>query len=385
MTNRNALSGAHITIVLAGLGAGGAERVVGQLAERWVKMAERVTIVTFDGADSPIYHPLPAGVRVERLGIGAGVAGIARRVAALRGVLKRDRPDVVLSFLTKINAIALLATADIAIPVIAAERNNPEQQHASRLWNLALGQLYGQAAAIVCQTRASVRCIPRRWRSGAVVIPNPVRRYPVEPAEPKPHVIAAVGRLTVQKGFDLLLDAFAEVATKHPSWELHIWGDGPDRAALERQAAELGLGDKVRFRGVSRQPGGWIAEAGVFVLSSRFEGFPNVLGEAMAAGLPVLATRCDFGPEEIVSGGEDGLLVDLNVRSLAVGLDRLLSDEAFRNRLGTAARSVETRFSAAHVLPMWDEVVCEALAGQSGVLATTGFRERSPPRRPVRG
>ena len=379
-----ALSRSHIMIVLAGLGAGGAERVVAQLAERWAASAKRVTVVAFDQPASPIYHPLDPGAQVERLGIGAGVGGIARRVAALRSLLTRERPDVVLSFLTKINAVALLAATGTTIPVIVAERNNPEQQSASRLWNFALRHLYGQAAAIVCQTQASIRCVPEPWRGGAVVIPNPVRRYPVKPVDPKPHVIAAVGRLTAQKGFDLLIEAFAPIAPNHPSWELHIWGEGPDRAALERQSASLGLGERVRFRGVSQEPGGWIAESGVFVLSSRYEGFPNVLGEAMAAGLPVLATRCDFGPEEIVSDGHDGLLVGPDAQSLASGLDRLLGDESLRQQLGGSARSVVERFSTARVLPMWDEVVAGALAG-SCELATSGFPARSRLRRPVRG
>src|SRR3546814_10544152 len=105
--------------------------------------------------------------------------------------------------------------------------------------------------------------------------------------------MAAVGRLVPQKGFDRLLDAFSRIATDHPDWTLVIWGEGPDRAALEEQRRRLGLDGRVEMPGVSKQPGVWIEQSDLFILSSRFEGWGLVLGEAMAAGLPVISFDCD--------------------------------------------------------------------------------------------
>jgi glycosyltransferase involved in cell wall biosynthesis len=354
MMSRPAFHDCHIAIVLAGLSAGGAERVIAQLAGQWHGVARRVTVIAFDSPDEPIYHPLPSGVRVHRLAVGGrGPKTILRRVSALRTFLTRERPDILVSFLTKINVIALVASIGTQVPVVVAERNNPEQQNAHWIWNAALRVLYGRAAAIVCQTAGSMRCIPQAYRGRTVVIPNPVTAYPVQPVGTGSMRLTAVGRLTPQKGFDLLIDAFSLVAPHHPEWILDIWGEGSDRKALERRAASLGLAEKVCFRGVSAEPGGWIRDSTAFVLSSRFEGFPNVLSEAMAAGLPVVATRCDFGPEEIVVDQVTGLLVAPSVAALASGLDRILGQPNLRAQLGTAARSIEADFSIDAVTALW--------------------------------
>src|SRR3546814_16985490 len=123
--------------------------------------------------------------------------------------------------------------------------------------------------------------------------------------------MAAVGRLVSQKGFDRLLDAFSRIATDHPDWTLVIWGEGPDRAALEEQRRRLGLDGRVEMPGVSKQPGGWIEQSDLFILSSRFEGWGLVLGEAMAAGLTVISFDCEWGPAEMIEQEKSGILVPI--------------------------------------------------------------------------
>jgi glycosyltransferase involved in cell wall biosynthesis len=318
-------------------------------------------VVTFDSPDDPIFHPLPAGVTTHRLGIAAPL----RRVAALRRRLVADEPDLVVSLLTKINAITLAATIGLGVPVIACERNNPERQQAHPGWNAALRLLYRRAAAIVCQTEASRRCLPRGVRDRAVVIPNPVEPFAIRPADPPPPRLVAVGRLTHQKGFDLLIEAYARVAARHPAWRLDIWGEGEDRDRLRRLVDQFGMADRIVLRGLSAVPGGWLAEAGALVLSSRYEGFPNVLAEAMAAGLPVLAADCAFGPAELLEPERTGLLVPPeNAVALAIGLDRLLGDTELRDRLGAAAADAMSRFAAPHVLARWDGLFADVENGR---------------------
>jgi len=364
--NDGDLAGYRIAIVISSLGAGGAERVIAELSRHWCAAGALVTVIAFDSPADPIYHGFDQRVRIRRLAIASGAAGVLHRIKSLRALLRRDRPHVVVGFLTKINAITLAAMIGTGIPVIAAERNNPERQQAHVLWRIALDGLYLRAAAIVCQTAASLRCIPRYARRRSVIIPNPIVAPVLEPKPADPKRLVAVGRLVFQKGFDLLIEAFALVAARHADWQLEIWGEGPERAMLQARIEELGLEGQVTLCGLSSSAGSWISNASAFVLPSRFEGFPNVLGEAMAVGLPVVAADCDFGPSDLVTDDESGLLVAPNdVEALAAGIDRLLGDGDLRMRLGQAAAYAVTRFEPARVAALWDQMLLRVIRSGS--------------------
>ncbi|WNO54196.1 glycosyltransferase family 4 protein [Stakelama saccharophila] len=358
----------RICFVIAALGAGGAERIVSWLAEHWIAGGAEVTVIAFDHADEPVFHDFPERARFIRLGIAARGDGRMtpaplRRIAALRTTLKAVAPDLVVSFLTKVNMLTLCASIRLPARVVVAERNNPRRQPAHWLWKVVLHRAYARADAIVCQTASSVVCIPPRYRDRVRVIANPVAPYgAARTAKRAGRTVVGVGRLEYQKGFDLLIDAFALVAGRHPDWQLDLWGAGPCEAGLQERAAGHGLADRVAFRGVSRRPGGWIAETGIFVLASRYEGFPNVLGEAMAAGLPVIAADCDFGPSELVTDGVDGLLVGCeNVEALADALARMMAEPGLRNRLAAAAPGVAERFAPERIAAEWDMMVAATL------------------------
>jgi glycosyltransferase involved in cell wall biosynthesis len=168
-----------------------------------------------------------------------------------------------------------------------------------------------------------------------------------------------------QKGFDLLLKAFAKTRQDFPQWRLVIWGEGSDRAELEAERDRLGLQDCVEMPGITSRPGIWVETADAFVLSSRYEGWGIVLLEAMAAGIPVLSFDCQWGPREMVDDGRDGLLVENgSVDALAAGLIRLLGDEELRARLGKAAAASAARFTPQNVMRDWDQVIYAALASR---------------------
>lgn len=288
---------------------------------------------------------------------------MAGRVFALRRVLAAERPAVLISFLTKNNLIAALATLGTGTRLVCAERNNPERQDAHPLWNCALGLLYRRADAIVCQTEAVRRCFPAAVRGRLVTIPNPVAPPDVLPAADEQRRICAVGRLTHQKGFDLLLQAFAAIAPRFPGWSLKVHGEGPDRAALEARIVDLRLEGRVALPGLSTVPRGWVAECDLFVLSSRYEGFPNVLGEAMAAGLPVIAADCDFGPADMVENGRSGVLVvPEDPAALGQALAEMIENPAARQRMGAAAAQAMARFAPERVLARWDQLLATVMA-----------------------
>lgn len=374
----------RIALVITALGAGGAERVLIGMANHWAARGWTVTLITFERPGTPPYYPLDPGVRLCQLDQVA-ITGPAwratwqsvTRIAALRRALRAAAPDVAIAFLAKINVLTLIATRGLGLPVIVSERNNPERQRFSPVWIWLRDRLYGWADGFVTPSAGVLGCFPGALQARGCVIPNPVDppdRAPASPGAADGRTLVAVGRLVEQKGFDLLLDAFARVAAAHPDWRLVIWGEGPERSRLEALRDRLGLDGRVSLPGLTERPGGWIEGAGVFVLSSRYESFGNVITEAMAAGLPVVAFDSPYGPREIVRDGIDGLLVPAeDGAALAAALDRVMADSDLRARLGAAAREGAGRFDRARVMAMWDDLV--------GTLARP--RQAVPLRRPA--
>ena len=292
------------------------------------------------------------GRPAKRGGPFGQLAAQVTRVRQLRAALDLVRPDLVISFLTRTNIITLLAARDL--PVIVSERNNAELQPVGRLWSWLRRRLYPRAAALVTMTGGAMAQFASFAPPVQMVIPNHAEPYHGERPILGAGRLVAVGRLVDQKGFDLLLEAFAKAAANHPGWTLTIWGEGPERAALERQRDRLGLNDRVRLPGLTRSPGEWINEADLFILSSRFEGWGLVVGEAMAAGIPTISFDCDFGPSEMIEDGVTGLLVpNGDVTELARQLERLFANDEERKRLGEAGYEAMKRYSVPAVVSRW--------------------------------
>lgn len=349
-----------VALVLSALEAGGAERVISSIAGAAIDRGWAVTMITFDAPGDPIFHKIDPRVEIVRLALPAGGKGISpfirgmRRLRALRRALGDGRFDVVLSFLTKINALTLLATAGRRTPVIVSERNNPDRQPAHPLWRVVLRRLYPRAAAIVMLTERGKARLPAVAQSRAIVIPNPIPSLPFTPRQQGARQLVAVGRLTEQKGFDLLIAAFARIAGRFPDWNLLIFGEGPARPQLEAAVREYGLEERVHLPGSTARHGEWISAASMFVLSSRYEGFANVVGEAMQAGLAVVATDCDFGPSDVIEHGISGILVPPeDPAALAAALHDIMSSEERRRQLGARAIKRARQFDEQMILDTW--------------------------------
>ena len=349
----------HVAFVLAGIGAGGAERVIALLSAMVVERGWQATIISFDRPGNAAYHDFHPDVRFIFLADRANNRKLPKplrmaiRLFALRKALAGGRFQLIVSFLTKINALTLLASIGLPVPVIVSERNNPLRQRANPIWRWLLALLYRRAAAIVMQTERSRKCLPPAQRARAHVIANPIA-LPAAIPEPVEQRITAVGRLTEQKGFDLLIDAFARIASSYPEWTLVIWGDGPLRAMLQRRSIDHGLAHRIVLPGVSRDHGAWINPGQIFVLCSRYEGFPNVLAEAMAAGMAPVAFDCEFGPSEIINQGVSGLLVPAeDIDRLADRLHALMGSPVLRASLASAASNSAFRFELDHVGGQW--------------------------------
>jgi glycosyltransferase involved in cell wall biosynthesis len=172
-----------------------------------------------------------------------------------------------------------------------------------------------------------------------------------------------VGRLGVEKGFDLLIRAFAGIAGEHPRWRLTILGEGEERGALVAEIERSGLAGRVDLPGREADAAGVLRRSDLFVLSSRYEGFPNALCEAMACGLPVIAFDCHSGPAEIIRDGVDGVLVPAgNIDALSTAMARLIVDPEGRRRMGARATEVSDRFSVERIGSLWERILIDGAA-----------------------
>ncbi|HET7035963.1 MAG TPA: glycosyltransferase family 4 protein [Thermomicrobiaceae bacterium] len=364
----------RVTLVVSSLACGGSERVLSTIANFFAQPCQgwRVTLLTFDAGEEPFYRLHPAvehhALDIQRLS-GARPRGTHRNLRylwKLRRALRRSRPEVILSFVDRTNVATLLASRGLGAPVVISERVNPRDWLIGGPgWRSLRRLLYPQAAALVVQTRAVLAQYPGWLRTIARVIPNPV--VPREGAEhapldrPEGKTLIAAGRLVSQKGFDVLLRAFARVARCHPGWRLVIWGDGPERAALEALRHRLDLDGRACLPGVTPLLGRELRRADLFALSSRFEGFPNVLCEALACGLPAIACDCPDGPRELIRDGINGLLVPRDdVPALAGALERLMDDPGLRCRLAAETGEARERFALERVMGLWRETLVGA-------------------------
>lgn len=360
----------RLTLVIYNLGPGGAERVMAMMANYWAEHAREVTLITIASKTLDFYS-LHHGVHRTALGLVGASSHLAsaawnnlRRLQRLRQEIKASQPDIVLSFTDQANVLTLAGSLGLRIPVVVCERTDPRYHDIGSIWAWLRRLLYPQAAALVVQTDGL-----RGWAEGILknhavhVIPNAapasvVRHNGGLDLKPTGRTIVTLGRFTLEKGFDILLKAFARCARKHSDWSLVMLGDGEERGRLEALAVELGIKDRVNMPGRVKDPFGILCGADLFILSSRYEGFPNALLEAMACGLAVISTDCPSGPREIIRDGVDGVLVlPDNVDALAAAMDRLMANQTERQRLGGRAIEVVERFSTEKIMKMWDELL----------------------------
>jgi glycosyltransferase involved in cell wall biosynthesis len=193
-----------------------------------------------------------------------------------------------------------------------------------------------------------------------VAIPNAVPAPDGPPSDTSQPVVLTAGRLTRQKGYDHLIPAFASVAREAPGWTLRIAGAGPKRAELDALIEHHGAGERVQMLGHVSDMGRQMQDASMFVMSSRWEGFPMVLIEAMSKGLPVVSFDCPTGPADIVEHGATGFLVPQgDEQALADAMLELIRDDAKRRRFGAAAAESAAQYTLAQVGPRWDALLAE--------------------------
>lgn len=381
----------HISLVIPELGPGGAERVLVRLADHWASCGYRLSVITLSAKTRAFYKlPLAAhwvglGVAGPTCSLGEKLGANLRRLKFLREVFHRLRPDVIVSFLAETNVLVLLANLGRTTPVIVTEHSNPRVLPTRGIWRLARRIVYPLATRVVSVSGgvdSFFSFVPLRKRR---VIPNAIpleeiKRTPPSPEPfPWPHTIVSMGRLEAEKGFDLLLKAAAPLLLSAGQWGIVLLGEGSERPILCQLAAALGLGNRVLLPGPVDPPYPWLKRADVFALPSRHEGFGLAVVEAMACGVPVVASGCKPGPGEIITHDVDGLLVPPgDPVALRQALERLVVDTNLRQRLGAAAVCTASRFDLPAIMAAWDQLLAEVVAptgqaGEPGKIDRTGI------------
>lgn len=358
----------RIAFLISTLGAGGAERVCSLLCNQWADTGNDVQLLTFLDARAPLHYPLVPAVtlhRLDLLDLEAGAVGRVfnnlRRASVLHRLLRRLRPDVLVCFMTESNVAGIVASRGLGMLTIVSERVHPAHHRIGRVRAALRFVTYRFADRVVVQTADIARWSERHLRARTEVMANPVPLSTYREARVRASCdrsarpfIVAVGRLDRQKGFDLLIAAFAALAARHPQWDLVILGDGPERAALECERERLGLTGRVSLPGVVHDVAARLAEAELVVSASRYEGYPNAVVEALAAGCCVVASDAPGATRELLAGGEFGLLVPPeDAVALGGALDRVMGDTGLRQRLAERAPAAVAHLDLPDVAGRW--------------------------------
>lgn len=318
-----------ITIVTSSMRAGGAERVIAQLLKEWCSIGVECNLVLLNRA--PIFYEIPEEVKVYEIGVLAKKHYVdkVKKYIQVRKYIRNIKPDIVLALPEEIGIYVIGSLLGTNIPVVVSERNNPWRMPYKKASRIVRKLMYPFVDGLIFQTSFAASFFSERIQKKGIVLQNPLDLSRI----PKPYegirdkVIVGAGRLEPQKNFKLLIDAFCLFYEKHEDYKLIIYGEGSLRRELETYALEKIPKEVFSFPGNVPDLPERINTCSAFVLSSDYEGMPNVLIEAMAMGVPCVSTDCPSGgPNELINDGVNGFLVAVgDINTMAQRLDVMVS------------------------------------------------------------
>lgn len=333
-----------IVFVIPDMSGGGTERVVALLANEYSGKGIPVAILLFAGQETA--YPLDS--RIEVVSVGGPSGGSLR---ARLGRIRRMRQFYCANKNCQIWAFSVMGAVFSAVAALGqnhfflvSERNDPNRYDYRKIRNLA----YRRADVVVCQTKDAVESFPRAIRQRCVVIPNPLELEMLPYEGEREKRIVAVGRLSAQKNHRLLLEAFASFAKTHPDYVLELYGKGELEGELRTQAVRQGIDSRVIFMGFSAHVFSDIRTAAMYVLSSDYEGISNSMLEAMALGVPVIATDCPIGGSRMyIQDGVNGFLTPVgDAGALALAMGRLAEDAELAAKFSREAAKLKAELAA---------------------------------------
>lgn len=351
-----------ILMIIPGMRSGGAERVMATLCNE-LSRKNQVRLVALKSADSDY----ELSTLVDFVGGNVKKQNIFDSVKIVSEQYSTWSPDVAVSFMTKANIVALLAKkhSTYKLPVIIAERANP--YYAASYLKIFRKFLYPYADGAIFQTEQAKSYYNNILKCESAVLRNPLNsNFSVDTFPQKRRkAIVSVGRLSKEKNQKLLIESFSKIAHKFPEYIVEIYGEGPLKSELQRLIDVKHLNSQVQLMGRKKDIQKYIRDAEMFVLPSNSEGMPNSLLEAMALGLPSIATDCPIGgPAFIIDNKINGILVPMNdVDVLSANIENLINDNKLLTTLSKEARKVTTDFSSTVVCSQWEKYINRVALG----------------------
>lgn len=351
-----------IIFTIGRLGGGGAERVVSVLANSFIEYGHEVNIITLSENDKPAY---PLKNNVKRISIIKDKnENKIRYFKRIRKTIIELNPSVVISFLTYINVYILISLIFSGIKVIVSERNDPKYSPERRLMRVLRKFTYVFASGYVFQTKKATEYFSKRIRRNSIIIKNPISNLIPRPKPKCKKDIIAVGRLTRQKNYIMLLNAYKKIYKKIPDYRLSIYGEGEERYNIEKYILENNLQDNVILMGQVSDIYNKINGSSLFVMASDIEGMPNALIEAMALGIPSICTNCNSGgPAELITNFENGILVEVgNEEELANAIMLVLNDNNISERISKNSIKIREELDIDVITKQWLDY-CKKVSG----------------------
>ncbi len=346
--------------------SGGTERVSSVIASELQRRGYQIHILSLQCGDKPFFE-LADGIHVSQLFTteGRGMLRLPLAIGKLRRYLQQQHIDILIDVESMLALYALPAVVGLNIRHICWEHfnYNVDLGKTSRRLARQLAAYFANDVITLTERDKQFWLANTKSKANVVAIPNPITIAPPTTINlHKAKLFLAVGRLTYQKGFDLLLQAWAQVSPLYPEWRLRIVGDGEDKAMLEQLLCELNIETSTELIPKTNNIAEHYQQAAFFVLSSRFEGFGLVLVEAQRYGLPAISFDCDVGPAEIIKHGETGWLCAAgDVSELSEKIRNSLrhfDDINLYNKLSASAiKNIEDRFSIDKIVGMWLELI----------------------------
>lgn len=343
-----------ICFIAANLNSGGAERVMSLLANQFSENDYDVEFV-FLKKDIRFY-PLHQNVKIKVAENECGSTSLFKKLLWMRKYIKQNKPDAIFAFRIAVYCVTLFSLFGVKVPVIASERNDPRFN--SFAWKIIQAVLLPLANRFVVQTQQIKDYFPKFIQKKTDIIFNPVTEKVFSlPSFPKEKRIISVGRLHSQKNQKMMIEAFARISEEFPEWKLVIYGEGPEREALEFRIKNLELRKQILLPGRSENIIDELNKSEIFAFSSDYEGMSNAVVEAFCVGLPIITTKVS-GTEDFIKENKNGFLLERNdIDGMEKAMRKLMSDENLRKIIGDNNRQQANIFKIEHIFHQWENVV----------------------------